>query len=107
MLEKWKLIRYIRWLENISKPGTFPPTLEFINIEGEPSKAANDEAIRKLVRSNARRAGQRRKEAPPDRATQPLAPAAPTAVALPLQISDFPETPQEGPSSGPNRITSE
>ena len=47
--------------ENISNHDACKPILRFITIEGEPSKACNDEAIRKLIRTNARRSGHRGK----------------------------------------------
>jgi hypothetical protein len=73
-------------LENASKCGRLNSTLKFITIEGEPSKATNDEAIRKIIRTNARHSGQKEKGAPADHSIQPIAPAPVIVSGLPSKI---------------------
>jgi hypothetical protein len=61
-------------------------TLKFITIEGEPSKATKDEAIRKPIRINARRSGQKGKGTPADHPIRPVAHAPVVVGGLPSEI---------------------
>ncbi len=73
-------------LENVSKRDTYNTTLKFINIEVEPSKAIKDEGIRRLIRANARRSGQRGSGAPEDHPIPSNPPAHVPVGSLPPQI---------------------